>query len=541
VDERWFKRALIYSLDVETYQDTDGDGVGDLAGLMARLDYLARLGVTCLWLAPIHPSPRRDDGYDVTDYYAVDPSIGTLGDFVELVHRASNRGMRVMLDLVVNHTSDEHRWFQSARSSPDSPYRDWYVWSDAEPVSPTDGVVFPGVQERTWTWDEEAQAWYHHRFYDFQPDLNWANAEVRTEVAKIVGFWLQMGVSGFRIDAAPFCVEDKRADRTTYARNHVWLEELRDRISWRQGDVVLLAEANVDRDELPKFFGDGSRLHMLFNFTLNESVFLALARGSAAPIREALQWMPTIPEACSWATFLRLHDEVDLSRLSPGEREECFELFGPDPKMRLYERGIRRRLAPMLGGDRRWLEMAYALQFSLPGTPVLRYGEEIGMGDDLSQPERYAIRTPMQWSNDRNAGFSEAAKKQLVRPVIADADYGYEKVNVDAQRAADDSLLAWFERMLRALRECPESGDGEWTLLDSGHETVLGLRFEGEGGTTVTITNLRDEPCTVDLSRDLGEGCSVLEVFANRRYDSRELDASTIELDGWGYRWLRVA
>jgi maltose alpha-D-glucosyltransferase/alpha-amylase len=540
MDERWFKRAVIYSLDVETYQDGDGDGVGDIAGLIPRLDYLARLGVNCLWLHPVHPSPRRDDGYDVTDFYDVDPRIGSLGDFVELVHRADNRGIRVMIDLVVNHTSDQHAWFQASRSSSDSPFRDWYVWSDAEPASPSEGVVFPGYQEGTWTWDGEAEAWYHHRFYDFQPDLNWANPDVRREIAKIVGFWLQMGVSGFRLDAAPFCIEDTRADRAEPPRVHRWFDELREHISWRRGDVVVLAEAHVDRDEIPDFFGEGDRLHMLFNFALNERIFLALARQSAAPVREALRWIPSIAPSCAWATFLRLHDEVDLSRLSPGERDECFEAFGPDPDMRLYERGIRRRLAPMLGGDRRRIELAYALQFSLPGTPVLRYGEEIGMGDDLSLSERFAIRTPMQWADKPNAGFSTASEKDLVRPVIDDGDYGYHRVNVDAQRDDDQSLLAWFERMLRALRECPESGDGEWSLLDAGLEHVLAVRFDGSSGTTLAVTNLRDEPCTIDLSADVGAVSRVLEVFADQRYETRPDDLTALDLGGWGYRWLRV-
>jgi maltose alpha-D-glucosyltransferase/alpha-amylase len=540
MDERWFKQAVIYSLDVETYQDSDGDGVGDIPGLIGRLDYLARLGVTCIWLHPIHPSPDRDDGYDVTDYYGVNPRIGSLGDFVELVQRAKNRGLRVMLDLVVNHTSDEHPWFQSSRASPDSVHRDWYVWSATEPDHATEGTVFPGVQERTWSYDDQAQAWYHHRFYDFQPDLKWNNPEVRLEIAKVIGFWIQLGVSGFRMDAAPFVVEDTTSDRVDPHREYAWLDEIRDHISWRRGDVVVLAEANVDRDEIPEFFGDGRRLHMLFNFALNERLFLSLARQSAGPVREALRWIPTIPESCGWATFLRMHDEVDLSRLSPGERQECFDAFGPDPGMRLYERGIRRRLAPMLGGDRRHIELAYALQFSLPGTPVLRYGEEIGMGDELTLPERLAIRTPMQWSDDRNGGFSSAEKDELIRPVISGGNYGYERVNVDTERDDDDSLLAWFERMLRARRECPEVGDGRWALVDSGREHVLALSFDGPQRATVAISNLRDEPVTIDLSRDLGTPDRVLEVFANRRYTTRPADVSSLEVDGWGYRWLQL-
>jgi maltose alpha-D-glucosyltransferase / alpha-amylase len=540
MNEWWFKEAVIYCLDVHTFQDSDGDGFGDLPGLTARLNYLARLGVTCLWLNPIHPTPGRDDGYDVTDFYGVDPKLGCLGDFVELVHQASNRGLRVIIDLILNHTSDEHPWFQSARADRSSPYRDWYVWSDAEPTHKADGVVFPGKQDSTWTYDDQAGAWYHHRFYDFQPDLNWANPDVRAEMAKVVSFWLQLGVSGFRMDAAPFVIEDVRPDRDQQPRNYEWLHDLRDRLSWRRGDAIFLAEANVERDELLEFFGAGDRLPMLFNFALNQRLFLAMARQSAAPVREALAAMPTIPGSCTWATFLRNHDEIDLSGLSDKERQECFELFGPEPKMQLYGRGIRRRLAPMLGGDRRRLELAYAVQCTLPGTPVLRYGEEIGMGDDLSLPERNAIRTPMQWSAAPGAGFSTADPKCFPRPIITRGPFSHKQVNVDDARADDGSLLAWFERMLRTLRECPEAGTGQWSLLDPGTEQVLALRFDASTGTVIAISNLRDEPCVVDLAAELGTDATLLEVFGNRRYDHRD-DVRKLELDGWGYRWLRLA
>jgi maltose alpha-D-glucosyltransferase/alpha-amylase len=361
---------------------------------------------------------------------------------------------------------------------------------------------------------------------------------VRDEMARVVSFWLQAGVSGFRMDAAPFVIEDVRPDRKEQTRVYRWLGDLRERISWRRGDAVVLAEANVERDELTEFFGDGDRLPMLFNFALNQRMFLALARGQAGPIREALSAMPTIPGNCTWATFLRNHDEVDLSQLSDLERQECFEAFGPDPEMQLYGRGIRRRLAPMLGGDRRRIEMAYALQCGLPGTPVLRYGEEIGMGDDLSLPERNAIRTPMQWSSEPNAGFTAPEVDACVRPLVRDGVYGYEQVNVDAQRSDGDSLLAWFERMFRSLRECPEIGNGTATLLDSGSEPVLALRYDAPTGSVLTLTNLRDESTVIDLAHDLDDA-RLLDVFANRRYDHTP-EPSKIEIDGWGYRWLRL-
>ena len=546
--ERWYKQAVVYCLDVETFQDSNGDGVGDLAGLTSRLDYLERLGVTCLWLNPIHPSPNLDDGYDVSDYYGVDPRIGTLGDFVQFMHEADNRGLRVIIDFVVNHTSDQHPWFQAARSDPGSPFRDYYVWSEHKPKDLTQGVVFPGVQKTTWTKDRKAKGWYFHRFYDFEPDLNAENARVREEVKKIAAFWLRLGVAGFRMDAAPFVIELTRAESAEAEKDFDYLTELRETMSWRRGDAVILAEANAEPDELVKYFGSGEgggrgdRLPMLFNFILNQHVFLGLARGDAGPVRRGLQQTPPIPDACQWATFLRNHDEVDLGRLSDEERREVFDAFGPEPEMQLYGRGIRRRLAPMLGGDRRRIEMASALQFTLPGTPVIRYGEEIGMGDDLSLQERNAIRTPMQWSDGPSAGFSDAEPEELCRPVISDGEYAYDRVNVAAQRRDPGSLLAWMERALHTLRECPEFAVGRCQPIDSGQPSVLALRYDNPAtGVMLAVTNLADRPCMVDLGpplADVAGGAS--SVFADGDYGDARPDLAQLELHGYGYRWIRL-
>ena len=538
--ERWYKQAVIYCLDVETFQDSDGDGIGDLAGLTSRLDYLARLGVTCLWLNPIHPGPNLDDGYDITDFYGVDPRLGTLGDFAELVHQAGNRGLRVIIDLVVNHTSDQHPWFQAARSDPASRYRDWYVWSKDEPSDRRQGMVFPGQQDETWTWDEGAGAWYYHRFYDFQPDLNMANPQVRAEVRKIMAFWLQLGISGFRMDAAPFIIELTRPSEPEARKQFGYLREFRELLSWRQGDAVILAEANAEREELLEYFGIGDRLPMLFNFLINQRQFLALARGDATPIVSALEATPSIPDSCQWATFLRNHDEVDLGRLSERERAECFAAFGPEEAMQLYGRGIRRRLAPMLGNDRRRIEMAYSLQFTLPGTPVLRYGEEIGMGDNLSLKERDAIRTPMQWTSGTNAGFSTARAKALHRPLISGGENGYETVNVEAQRRDTSSLLHWMEGMLRTLRECPEFGIGTCTPVDSGDPAVLALHHEAPGGLVLTLHNLSNRKRTVDLGEQPGQEGTPLEMFADQPYEAVGPKLSGIALAGYGYRWIRL-
>ncbi|MFU8872072.1 alpha-amylase family protein [Micromonospora sp. SL4-19] len=542
--DRWYQEAVVYCLDIDTFADSNDDGVGDIRGLIGRLDYLARLGVTCLWLHPIHPSPRRDGGYDVTDFYNVDPRLGTLGDFAELLHQAQNLGIRVIIDLVVNHTSDEHPWFQAARSSPDSPYRDWYVWSDKEPPDRHQGMVFPGEQTETWSYDRTAKAWFYHRFYNFQPDLNVANPEVRAEIKKIVSFWLQLGVSGFRMDAVPFIIELTEPGNPDSPKDMDFLTELRQYVQWRRGDAVLLAEANVEPDMLPTYFGDSggsaNRIHMLFDFMLNGRLMLALARRDPEPVIEALRDTPALPVGGQWATFLRNHDEIDLSRLTAEQRNQVYEQFGPDEDMRLYGRGIRRRLASMLGNDRRRIELAYALQFSLRGTPVLRYGEEIGMGEDLSLPGREAIRTPMQWSYKENGGFSTADPEKLVRPVVDKGEYGYQKVNVTAQRRDPRSLLGWFERMIRTLREAPEIGSGTTSHIDVAMPPgVLAHRADGPTGTMVFLHNLGTEDVEVDLSLLATEADLPIDVLTDRNYEEvGKLDS--LKLAGYGYRWIRI-
>ena len=539
--ERWYKKAVIYCLDAETFQDSDGDGAGDFAGLTRRLDYLARLGVNCLWLNPIHPSPCRDGGYDVSDYYNVHPRLGTLGDFALFLQAADSRGIRVIIDLVVNHTSDQHPWFQSARSSPDSPYRDWYVWSEREPADRRQGIVFPGEQDETWSYDKSAGAWYYHRFYRFQPDLNIRNPLVREEIKKIASFWLRLGVAGFRMDAVPFVIERTTADGGSDDKDFEFLTELRQHVQWQRRDALLLAEANIDADQIAAYFGDSggsaNRLHMLFDFLLNAQIMLALARQDPEPVIDALRDTPALPAGSQWATFLRNHDEVDLSRLTADQRKAVFAVFGPQQDMRLYGRGIRRRLAPMLGGDQRRIELAYSLQFTLRGTPVIRYGEEIGMGDDLSLPDRDSIRTPMQWSPLPNAGFSAAAPGSLVRPVVTGGGFGYEKVNVRAQRNDPGSLLSWFERMMGTLRECPEINTGRCAHVDvPAPPGVLLHRADDATGTMLFVHNLGDQDGTVDAGSldDIAE--SPTEMFADRDYG--DVDLAKLTVGGYGYRWI---
>jgi maltose alpha-D-glucosyltransferase/alpha-amylase len=530
----------VYCIDVETYADSNGDGVGDFAGLGERLDYLAGLGVTCIWLLPFYPSPNRDNGYDITDYYGVDPRHGTLGDFVELTHRARDRGIRVIVDLVVNHTSVDHPWFQAARSDPRSPYREYYIWSETKPKEAGEGIVFPGVQRAIWSYDRAARAYYHHRFYEHQADLNMANPAVREEIRKVMGFWLELGVSGFRVDAAPFLIDMQGAQAHPDEDPYRYLTEMREFLSWRSRDAILLAEANVTMDKVAKYFGDGTRFHLIFNFWLNQHVFLALAREQAAPIREAILAAPPLPPLGQWANFLRNHDEIDLGRLAEHDRQFIFAQFGPDPGMQLYDRGIRRRLLPMLGGDERRARLAYSLMFSLPGTPVLWYGDEIGMGDDLALPERMSVRTPMQWSDSANGGFSRAPAKQLVRPVVKGGEYGYPRRNVLAQQRDPDSLLNWMERLTRLWKECPELGAGTCHVVSVDDPAVFAHCCELDGEVVAAVHNLSREPRTVRLDLSDRKAQGIIELLGDRPYEPLEGAAHEIELEGYGYRWFRV-
>ncbi len=530
MQDRWYRHALIYEVSVRTFQDSNGDGIGDLRGLISRLDYMSGLGVDCLWLLPFYPSPWRDDGYDVTDYYGVHPDLGDLGDFVDLVHTAGDRGIRIIVDLVLNHTSNEHPWFRAAREG-NPTYRDFYVWADRRPPDATKGVVFPGVQKSTWSYDRKAGRYYFHRFYDFQPDLNIANPAVRHEMEKVIGFWLELGIAGYRLDAAPFLIEPAGAEGIEPGPNFEYLQTLGAHLSWRRGDAALLGEANVERDEVQRYFGSG--MHMLFNFEVNRALWLSLAREDARPLVKALQITTGIPQTDQWATFVRNHDEIDLGKLTDDERADVFTRFAPDPSMQLYDRGIRRRLAPMLDGDRRRIELVLSLLLSLPGTPVLYYGDEIGMGEDLSIPERGPVRTPMQWSDDPNGGFSSARRADLDVPVVSSGPFGYRSVNVADQQRDPASLLNWFERAVVARSEAPGFAYGEWESLDTGTPSVIAIRYRHRSQRTIAVHNLGGRKRRVSIDGAAGSW----NVFANRTYDAPETDE--VEIDGNGYRWLR--
>jgi trehalose synthase len=522
----WWKDAVVYCLDVETFYDADGDGCGDLVGLTERVDYLAGLGVSVLWLMPFYPSPNRDDGYDITDFYSVDPALGTLGDFAELVRTCRDRGIRVIVDFVMNHTSDQHPWFQSARSSRDSPYRDFYVWKDERPPEKPGDLVFPDQETSNWTYDRKAGQYYQHRFYKHQPDLNLANPEVRDELAQVMGFWLQQGLSGFRVDAVPFLIEGALEDP------HQIIRDLRAYVNRRAGEAVLLGEVNLAPEQVREFLGDedGDELHMVLDFIGNQAMYLSLARGSAEPLRTALAEFPTLPPAASLGRFVRNHDELTLDKLPEQERAEVFARFGPDPSLQLYGRGLRRRLPTMLDGDERALRMVYSLAFSLPGTPVLFYGEEIGMAENVEIEGRYAVRAPMQWAPD--GGFTLPGV-QPRRPMVEGA-FGPERVNVSRQRRDADSLLNWFERLIRRRRECPELGFGAMTLLDVGNDAVFAHRVDWDSATIVCVHELAGKPATVTLPVEDGE--ALADLFEHHEH---ELPA-TLQLAPYAAHWFRV-
>ena len=538
IHDLWYKNAVIYCLNVETFLDSNGDGVGDFVGLTDRLPYLAGLGVTCLWLLPFFPSPNLDDGYDVSDYYGVHPRTGTFGDFVEFMNHARQLGLRVIVDLVVNHTSDRHPWYKAARKDPDSPYREYYVWSKKRPRNWNQGMVFPGVQRETWTRDPVAKEFYFHRFYDFQPDLNTHNPAVKEELMRIMGFWLQLGVSGFRMDAVPFLIERKGAG-VKPTRDYELLHEMRDFLQWRCRDAIMLAEANVPPGQSMQYFGEqGDRLQMMLNFWVNQRMFYTLATGDTAPLKEALVATYERPYAAQWGVFLRTHDELDLGRLTELQRARVFEAFAPEKRMQLYNRGIRRRLAPMLNNDRRRIELANSLMFTLPGTPVIRYGDEIGMGDDLRLPERYAARTPMQWSSHRHGGFT--AGRRVLRRLVNDPIYGYRHVNVADQRRDPNSLLNWTERIIRTRKECAEISWGDWKILPRLPDPVLGMRYDWNDRSTIVLHNFADRPCAVRLHVDGPQRCRLVNLLSQDTSEADDSGRHLVQLEPYGYRWFRV-
>jgi maltose alpha-D-glucosyltransferase/alpha-amylase len=444
----------------------------------------------------------------------------------------------VIVDLVVNHTSDQHPWFRQARSDPASKYRDYYIWSKEKPPDADQGVVFPGAQHTIWSWDEAAGAYYHHRFWPFQPDLNIANPAVRKEILKIMGFWLELGVSGFRVDAVPFLLDEQSQSGKGEKEDWEFLTTMRDFLSWRSGDAILLAEANVTMDEVNQFFDDGQRMQLVFNFIANQQLYLSLVSHDATPLADALRSAPQLADAAQWASFLRNHDELDLGRLSDAERKRVFDELGPDPNMQLYGRGLRRRLAPMLKGDIRVLSFAYSLMLSLPGTPVFWYGEEIGMGENLELEDRHSVRTPMQWSTDGIAGFTRAS--HVVRAPVSDGPYTPRRVNVAAQRRDPESLLNRIERLIRTRKECPEIGWGECRVLDTSEPSVLALRYDYKDSSLLIVHNFAESARRIHVALDARDPEGLVDVLSGEHAEAASGREHDIALEGYGFRWFRI-
>lgn len=531
----WYKNAVIYSLHVETFMDGNGDGIGDFQGLTRSLDYLAGLGINCIWLLPFFPSPNRDHGYDISDYLNINPRYGTLGHFVEFLDAAEERGIRVIIDLVLNHTSTDHPWFQEARKNKDSKYRKYYIWLDEKPRNSHEDVIFGHHQNGNWEYDQAAGQYYYHTFYQHQPDLNLTNPEVRQEIQYILHFWLKLGIAGFRMDAVPHMIKEKGNEKFN-GDPYQFLKDIRFFVEEQRKDSILLAEVDTEPQEYKNYFGNSDQVQMLLNFYLNNYLFLALVQKKAKPLTLALNKLPQTTIKEQMGIFVRNHDELDLERLSEKDRQEVFKVFAPEENMRIYGRGIRRRIAPMLENNRQWMELVFSLQFSLPGTPILRYGDEIGMGDDLSLKERNSVRTAMQWSSEKHGGFSASPDETLTIPIISTGDYGFPTVNVQQQMRDPLSFLNWIERLISTRKECIEFGYGDYDTMDVGHPSVFAHICRYKSGIALAVHNLSGQPCSVHL-KEYYEHMN--EYFADQRYEPVSEKNREVRLGPYGYRWFR--
>jgi maltose alpha-D-glucosyltransferase/alpha-amylase len=537
---QWYRDAIIYEVHVRAFADTNGDGIGDFQGLTSRLDYLKQLGVTAIWLLPFYPSPLRDDGYDIADYYDVHPSYGTLDHFREFLAEAHAREMHVITELVINHTSDQHPWFQRARrAAPGTPERDFYVWSDTDEKYKDVRIIFQDTENSNWAWDSEAEAYYWHRFFSHQPDLNWDNKLVRQAVIEVIDFWLDLGVDGLRLDAIPYLHEREGTSGENLPETHAELRHLRAHIDEKYGDRMLLAEANQWPEDSVAYFGDGDECHMAFHFPLMPRLYLALERESRLPIIDILEQTPDIPEGAQWAIFLRNHDELTLEMVSEEERDLMWRSYAPDRRARL-NLGIRRRLAPLLENDRRRIELLSSLLLSLPGTPVLYYGDEIGMGDNVFLADREGVRTPMQWSSDRNAGFSKANPQSLYLPVIVDPQFHYETVNVEAEHANPNSLLWWVRKMIRRRRRHPALGAGTTRFLAPNNTHVLTYLREVEEETILIVANLSRHAQYVEVGLSEFAGNHPVELLGQTQFPAIGELPYFLTLAPYGYYWFRI-
>jgi maltose alpha-D-glucosyltransferase / alpha-amylase len=535
----WYKDAVFYEVHVKAFADSDGNGIGDFAGLTSRLDYLQDLGVDCLWILPMYPSPLRDDGYDIADFYGIHADYGTVDDFTKFLDAAHRRGIRVIADLVVNHTSDQHPWFQAARSSPTSPFRDYYVWSHTDQRYRDARIIFTDTEPSNWSWDPLARAYFWHRFFSHQPDLNYDNPEVRRGMLDVMRFWLDRGLDGFRCDAVPYLIEREGTSCENLPETHAILKELRSVIDHEYRDRVLLAEANQWPEDVRPYFGEGDEFHMAFHFPLMPRLYMAVRRADRLPITDIFTHTPPIPPPCQWCLFLRNHDELTLEMVTDEERDYMLYAYASDPQMKL-NLGIRRRLAPLLDNDHRRLELLTSLVFTLPGSPIIYYGDEIGMGDNIYLGDRNGVRTPMQWSGGRNAGFSTADPSRLYLPVISDPVYGYQAVNVDAQSQTPTSLLSTMKRLIAARRASPAFGRGSIEFLRPRNQTILAfIRRHGEENLLV-VANLADttQPVELDLSRY--QNATPVELLGHTRFPPIRPTPYFLSLGPHGYYWFRL-
>jgi maltose alpha-D-glucosyltransferase/alpha-amylase len=539
-DPLWFKDAVFYEVYVRGFYDSNGDGVGDFAGLTEKLDYLEWLGVDCLWLLPMYASPLRDGGYDIADYYSILPEYGTLEDFRRFIDAAHARGIRVITDLVVNHTSDQHPWFVEASSSPDSPKRDWYVWSDSPEKYREARIIFTDTEKSNWTWSETAQAFYWHRFFSHQPDLNYDNPEVQQAMLDAVDYWLDFGIDGFRADAVPYLYEREGTNCENLPETHAFLKRLRAHIQERHPNALLLAEANQWPEDVVEYFGRGDEFHMGYHFPIMPRLFMALRQEDRRPIVEILERTPDIPANCQWGMFLRNHDELTLEMVTDEERDYLYNEYAKDRRMRLNV-GIRRRLAPLLDNSHRRIQLLHALLFSLPGSPFLYYGDEIGMGDNIYLGDRDGVRTPMQWSSDRNAGFSKADFERLYFPVISNPVYGFQSVNVDAQMRYDTSLLNWMRQMILLRKEHHVFGRGSMRFVKPENRKIFAFVREHEGETVVCVFNLSQFAQPVELDLAEFEGRTPVEMLGKTRFPPVRAGAPyQLALAPFGFYWFQL-
>ncbi|MEH2176942.1 maltose alpha-D-glucosyltransferase [Nostoc sp.] len=539
-DPLWFKNAIIYELGVRTFADSNGDGIGDFQGLTEKLDYLQDLGITAIWLLPFFPSPLKDDGYDIADYTSVNPIYGTLEDFKAFLSAAHQRGIRVIIELIINHTSDQHPWFQRARRAPKgSQERDFYVWSDTPEKYQEARIIFQDFETSNWAWDSVAQAYCWHRFYSHQPDLNYDNPLVRQAVFDVLDFWLEMGVDGLRMDAVPYLYERQGTNCENLPETHAFLKELRSHIDAKFPNRMLLAEANQWPEDAAQYYGAGDECHMNFHFPLMPRLFMALRMEDNFPIVDILQQTPSIPDNCQWALFLRNHDELTLEMVTDEDRDFMYGAYAQDPMMRV-NLGIRRRLAPLLGNDRRQIELLNSLLLSLPGTPVLYYGDEIGMGDNVYLGDRNGVRTPMQWSSDRNAGFSRANPQRLYLPVIVDSEYHYEALNVEAQRTNTNSLWYWMKRLLATRKRFAALGEGRFELVQSNNRKVFAFSRITSEEDVLVVANLSRYVQTVSLDLSTFNGLIPVEIFGSTEFPAITESPYFLSLSPYGFYWFTL-